>query len=297
MKKIFSILSMFLMTFTVFGMTSVKAENTYKSYKVGEVIEAQVDKQGNKGKFIVIGDSPTTSDEVVVIQKNDGLNTAIKNRNIKYDSNNDFTIDSRDTGTIQDIKVTNAEIRSAITFNNAGAGIGTVNRFITQAPELFSGYIRVNEGHIFGLMTTEDYSKLVTKYGQDTVDKIFANDNYWLNDGAATEEELQFTDNDTYKINSANNSFEVYDTPDHISKKYSLPKYARVVNKQLQTTALTDLSVEYEPAIMITLCKTAIVVPNTPNPDTADMNVIMLSIIGILSLGIIVLSTKKIIKM
>ena len=135
MKKIFSILSMFLMTFTVFGMTSVKAENTYKSYKVGEVIEAQVDKQGNKGKFIVIGDSPTTSDEVVVIQKNDGLNTAIKNRNIKYDSNNDFTIDSRDTGTIQDIKVTNAEIRSAITFNNAGAGIGTVNRFITQAPE------------------------------------------------------------------------------------------------------------------------------------------------------------------
>lgn len=291
MKKVFSFVSLFIITFMFFGMMNVEAEKVYKSYTIGEEITAQVDKNGHTGKFIVIEDSDTKSDEVVVIQKNGGLDDTVKALQIKY-------VDGGVEKTIGKVAVNNATVRTNITYQ-----LGQTDRLLDVISEKFNGYIRTEKGKVFGIMRYEgkgegvlSYTELVKKYGQEKVDKVFEGQNYWINDGAANADPINFDDSDPYTINGTNNSFDV--TVDGEKQVYKFNKYARIINKQYRNTALPTadekVDVLYEPAIMITLCKKDIVVPNNPNPNTADMNIIMLSIVGILSLGVVVLTTKKI---
>lgn len=291
MKKLYSMFSLFIITFMFFGVVNVKAENTYRAYKFGEVIEAQVDKSGHKGTFIVIGDSPTTSDEVVVIQKNGGLDATVKDLKIKYTDDGKEKI-------IEKVAVNNATVRTSITL-----GMGQTDNLLDTISNEFNGYVRIDENHDFGVMTYLQYHAMLTEYGQDKIDAAFKGQKYWLNNGAVAGSdgkplEPNFTDNDTYKINGANNSFDV--TSDGQTTSYGMNLYGRLVNGQYKTQDLYDDSegtneTEYEPAIILTLCKPAIVVPPTENPPTADMNIIMLSVVGILSLGVVVLTTKRII--
>ncbi len=293
MKKIFSLVSVFVIGFMFWSSIYVKAENVYKAYTIGEEITAQVDKSGHKGKFIVIEDSDTKSDEVVVIQKNGGLDDTLKALGIKYE-------DGGKEKTVDKLAVNNATIRFNITF-----GDGQTDKVLDVISEEFNGYIRTEKGKVFGVMPYEgtgegvlSYTALVNKYGQEKVDKVFEGQNYWINDGADPKGKPQFLDGDIYTINGANNSLDIKRT-NGSTTSYVFEKFGRIINKEYRSGNLTStkeaMDVLYEPAIMITLCKKNIVVPNNPNPPTADMNIIMLSIVGLLSLGVIVLTTKKIV--
>lgn len=299
MKKVLKVIYAVIIMALVVGIMPIKAENVYKSYVIGEKITAQIDDKGHTGNFIVIANSDTKSDEVAVIQQNKGLDTTLKALKIRYDSNGDFIIDNSnesEDGFIETLEVTNAEIRAALTFTNAGSAVTTTDRFLSQAAGLFNGYIRTGENKKFGVMTTTDYAKMIEDYGQDSVDKVFKGQNYWLSDGSAYNNPPQFTDNDDFVIDSANNKFIVNENAE---TTYTMGKYARVLNAEMATTTISgnDLLKKYEPAIMFTLCKKYVVTPDNPNPDTADMNIIIMVSLGVLALGVVVISTKKILSM
>lgn len=299
MKKILRLFSLVMISVFFVGIITVNAEEkVYKDYVIGEKITAKIDDKGHTGNFIVIENSDTTSDEVVVIQANHGLDDVIKASNIRYDSNHDFKIDDNDAY-MTDLEVTNVEVRTYLAYGSNN--YTSIDRFITQAPGLFNGYIRtINKK--FGVMTVgtddSDYNYLVNKYGQDAVNKVFKGQNYWLSDGLPSSTVPQFVETESYhyEFAPAENSLKIYNSSNVNTQNISFPKYARVLDAQLATTALTgtNLTTKYEPAIMFTLCKQYIVTPDTVNPDTADMNIIIMAIVGVLAIEMVILSTRKI---
>ena len=268
MKKIINGLYVLILTALLLGVSpvKVKAENVYKAYVVGEKITAQIDDEGHTGNFIVIENSDTKSDEVAVIQQNNGLNGILEG----------FKMDS--------LKVTNARIGEYRALQ-----LGPINAFLSNAPSKMNGYIRTKDKP-FGMMTKEDYDTLSNKYGADYMKKIFEGQNYWLPSGDA-DKIVPGTDTEGYKINEGANTITYGSGSPQTFKDNS-----RILNAVYQEGEITTdhANTKYEPAIKIVLCKKNIVTPNVPNADTADMNIIMLTIVGILSSAVIVISTKKI---
>ena len=296
MKKIMKLLYVFLLAILFLGINPVNAETAYKIYTIGEKITAQLDDKGHTGDFIVIENSDSKSDEVVVVQQNGGLDATLKALKIQYDSTGDFDITTNDAF-LNDLKVTNAEVRTATTF---GYDYTKAGRLIVLAPTLFNGYIRTSNGNggstgtlakKIGIMTEADWENL----DKDAIKKALGGQYYWLSDGAAFTPPT-FTDGDTYTIDSANNKFVAHTAAGDIDYSFN-DHYVRLVEGNVVKTGLSSTELtntKYEPMIYITLCKKDIVTPDIVNPSTADMNIVMLMMLGLLSGAIIIISTKKV---
>lgn len=242
MKKLFSYVSLFLCAFMLCGnVLIVNAAEEYDVYKSGETITKEMS-NGKKVSFTVIEDEGKNSKYVKVIANPTGLSQYNVTTTYSY---NDIILE------------------------------GWLEKVINLSDELIkvwgqSGTVRVTEGgNELGLLTKSVYDEFVDKYATENYGNAFS---------SLSEENKTKVTTDIEKILAGQTFWVINSTSAEdgtTTYAYDRIENGKYVNAEMDDTKKTDAM---NVTVYATICKTPKQKPS--NPNTADNNVLILSIIG-----------------
>ncbi len=285
MKKIFSFISLFICAFMLVGLFPVNAA-TYDTYNIGDTITKEMT-SGKKVTFTVVEDQGVNSQYVKVIANPAGLSQF----GVKVDYNHD------------DLLAKYQDSTEMVTFETGIVGDAVKTSLAYQWSQ--NGTIQLDDSHKMTIFTLSDYQDFVKKYytkkkGSEASDlstainfakesNVFSGQTFWLRNVEGAGESTATLGYDRI----SNGTYATDDTSDTIN----LTIMATICKTPKKTkTCYCDSSSGVCYGSTGSEVSKSEYQKQCGNPDTADNNIIALSIVGIGCVICIVIFGRKILE-